>query len=93
MSDSNSAHIRIVRAAKDGDTYAYPSAGGIIHKYHSNVALDYLGLSRTEPTYFIGDTVHGDLFALRLLLLGGRWWSSQKFMERFDHESFLFGDH
>ncbi|KAI8936967.1 hypothetical protein NX059_006195 [Plenodomus lindquistii] len=74
-------------------TFAYPTCGGLIHKYFTEVELQYLGLPLTEPTHCDQDPVAEDAFALRLLSLGARWWRSREYKERWYWKDIPLGFH
>lgn len=55
----------------------YPSVGGIIINRHvSSVELDFLNLSRFEPTPRFSDPIEEDMFCRQLRRTGGKWWAS-----------------
>ncbi|KAF3046676.1 hypothetical protein E8E11_000032 [Didymella keratinophila] len=72
---------------------SYPSPGGIIMKHFTSVELDYLGLSRMEPSGCEEGFAKEDAFALRMLQLGARWWPSRKFHKKHSDEQYPYGYH
>lgn len=58
--------------------YGWPSKGGCITLEHADaVDFDFLGLDRIHLSYNkFQDQQEEDVFCQRMLLLGGKWWSS-----------------
>ncbi|EXF79307.1 hypothetical protein CFIO01_02042 [Colletotrichum fioriniae PJ7] len=56
--------------------YGYPSTGGCYTLKCDAVELDYLGLSRSEPTLRSGDLEEEDAHCARMMKLGPNWWKS-----------------
>ncbi|OHE91502.1 hypothetical protein CORC01_13198 [Colletotrichum orchidophilum] len=56
--------------------YGYPSTGGCYTLKCDGVELDFLGLSRFEPTFRSGDPDEEDAHCARMVKLGPNWWKS-----------------
>ncbi|KAK1671225.1 hypothetical protein BDP55DRAFT_676774 [Colletotrichum godetiae] len=56
--------------------YGYPSTGGCYTLKCDGVELDFLGLSRFEPTFRSGDPEEEDAHCARMVKLGPNWWKS-----------------
>jgi len=73
---------RTVFTSHDCEVTAYPSTGGIILGYFTSAELSYFNLSRSEAASRSPDPFEEDVFALKLLQIGGRWWPSRKFYSK-----------
>ncbi|RSM07629.1 hypothetical protein CDV31_008522 [Fusarium ambrosium] len=78
---------------------AYPSVGGIVVGQFTGVELEWLGIPRSSPESYSRiptdeeSLKDEDTFALRLLQLGARWWSSLKFKGQHPDASYPYGYH
>lgn len=59
----------------------YPSHGGIILGSFTGAELEWLGLSRLEPSRRSLDETEEDEFCYQMLRLGARWWKSLAYQE------------
>jgi hypothetical protein len=60
----------------------YPSFGGIVLGVFTGAELDWLGLSRSEPSSRSPDPQAEDEFSFQMLRLGARWWKSEAFYDK-----------
>jgi hypothetical protein len=74
--------------------FSYPCAGGFVACHCTGVELEWLGLPRSGAhADSFDDPEMEDVFALRVLRLGGRWWPSRKFCHRHSNSQFPYGHH
>jgi hypothetical protein len=61
------------------DVYGWPSSGGVIIRHQADaIEMQCLGLDHLEPPLTRSkDQDEEDAFCLRLLNIGGKWWSSE----------------
>jgi hypothetical protein len=60
----------------------YPSSGGIVQGAFTGAELEWLGLSRSQPSSRSSDPHAEDEFSFQMLRLGAQWWRSECFYDQ-----------